>query len=74
MEYEEAHLFKLVQERAEKRDVIRVVPLGNQIGLHPMTTREFARKWKNSGLVDFAEPNRIWLTKNGKEFNPYGSL
>lgn len=70
MEDDEARLFQKVQDRAEERESVRIVPLGEQLGLHPIRTRELARKWKNSGLIGFADPNIVWMTQAGVEHNP----
>jgi Mn-dependent DtxR family transcriptional regulator len=64
----EKELFRRVRKRSERREVIRPVPLGNELNVHPERTREIVRKWKNNELVDFANPNRIWLTDEGENY------
>lgn len=70
MDDDEARLFRKVQERAERRESVRIVPLGEQLGIHSIRTRELARKWKNSGLIGFADPNIVWMKQAGAEFDP----
>lgn len=67
MDEKEEELFRRLQRRSKERRTIKPVPVGEQIGLHPEESRELCRKWKNSGLVDFSNPNQIWLTEDGKE-------
>lgn len=69
MDDDEAVLFRKVQERAEERDSVRIVPIAEQQGMHPIRARELARKWKNQGLVSFADPNILWVTKDGMGVN-----
>lgn len=65
MDDDEAELFRRVQERAEERESVRIVPIAEQQGMHPIRARELARKWKNDGLANFADPNILWLTEDG---------
>lgn len=69
MEDKEELLWERVTQKDNERpgETIRIVPIANNIGIHEERARDFSRKWKNDGYVDFAQAGYIRLTEKGRE-------
>jgi len=58
----------LIRLRKEPYDSVRVIPAGNQAGLHEERTRQIVRTWTNDGLVksNKSGANLVALTDYGE--------
>lgn len=55
-----------MEDRKRPGETIRVAKIGKHLGIHEEKSRDWARKWKNSGYCTFSTADYIRLTKKGQ--------
>lgn len=69
-EPKEGLLWKRIKQTSHNRDLIRVLPISNSIGLNHQTAKRYIKTWENMGLVErVGSNNQINLTEEGEELS-----